>query len=88
MSQTVRIELDDEIFLGLDKNPDELAGEMRLAAAVKWYELGLISQGKAAQMAGMSRAAFIASLAQFGVSACQETAEEIVAAIQGDLACR
>lgn len=48
MSQTITIELPDEVFLGLQKTPDQMAVELPLAASVKWYEAGLISQGKAA----------------------------------------
>ena len=54
---------------------------MHLAAAVKWYELVTISQGKAAQMAGLSRAEFITALSRFGVSPMQETADEILNAV-------
>lgn len=78
MSKTLQIEMDDEVFLGMNKSPQELADEMRLAAAVKWYELGKISQGRAAQMAGLSRSEFIMSLARFGVSPFQETEADIL----------
>jgi len=50
---------------------------MRLASAVKWYEMGLVSQGKAAELAGVSRQEFLKSLARFNVSPFQETAEEL-----------
>lgn len=53
--------------------------EMRLAAAAKWYEIGLVSQGKAAELAGLSRAAFIDALGRFGVSPLQERPEELEA---------
>jgi len=39
-----------------------MGAELRLAAAVKWYEMGLFSQGKAAEVANLSRAAFMAEL--------------------------
>ncbi len=52
--------------------------ELRLAAAVMWYELGRLSQGKAAEVANLSRSAFISKLARLGVSPFQETAEEIL----------
>jgi predicted HTH domain antitoxin len=66
--------------LGLQQDAESLGHELRLAAAVKWYELGRLSQEKAAQVAGLSRAAFIAELARFRVSPFQETVAEIVAA--------
>jgi predicted HTH domain antitoxin len=84
MGQLLQIELDDEVFLGMNQNPDELAGEMRLAAAVKWYELGKISQGRAAQLAGLSRAEFIDSLSRYGVSPFQETADDILKSLESN----
>jgi predicted HTH domain antitoxin len=56
---------------------------MRLAAAVKWYEMRLVSQAKAAEIAGVSRAEFLAALARFGVSPFQYEAEEIVQEVGG-----
>jgi hypothetical protein len=47
-----------------------------LAAAAKWYEMGLLTQGRTADAAGLSRAAFIAELARFEVSPFQESADE------------
>jgi transposase len=44
---------------------------MRVAAAVKWYELGEVSQGKAAEMAGLSRSGFIEALSRYKVSVWQ-----------------
>ena len=52
--------------------------EMRLAAAVKWYELGMLSQSKASEIAGISRSEFLASLSRFRVTPFQAGADEIV----------
>ncbi len=65
------------VFSAFRAEPAELAREMRLAAATKWFELGRLSQAKAAEMAGVSRAEFIQELARFGVSPMQETVEEL-----------
>ena len=78
MSQLLEIEVPDNVLLGLQKDAKHLAAEMRIAAAVKWYELGQLTQGKAAEVAGMSRAAFINELHRYGVSAMQETADEVL----------
>jgi len=51
---------------------------MRVAAAVKWYENSVISQGKAAEIAGLSRAEFINALNQFKVSPFQYSVGEVV----------
>jgi len=82
MTQILEIEMADDVFLAMQKDPKDLAKEMRLAAAVKWYELGLLSQGKAAEVAGLSRAEFIDGLSRFGVSPFQETAEEILKSLE------
>ncbi|MBI4764884.1 MAG: UPF0175 family protein [Deltaproteobacteria bacterium] len=77
MSVTLQMDMPETAFSAIRKNPSEFVAEMRLAAAVKWYEIGLISQEKAAEVAGLSRADFIFSLARFEVSPFQYTADEI-----------
>lgn len=75
--KTVSMEFPDSVFSALRKNPDEFAQEMRIAAAVKWYEIGEISQGKAAEIAGLNRAEFINILARYQVSPFQYTTQEL-----------
>jgi hypothetical protein len=47
------VELPEDAFSALRTTPEGFVAEMRLAAAVKWYELGLLSQSKAAEVAGV-----------------------------------
>lgn len=75
--QTVSLEIPTTTFAALGESPDEFVSEMRIAAAVKWYELGRLSQGKAAEVAGLSRSAFIDALSRFKVSPIQITEEEL-----------
>ena len=77
--RTVPIELPETVFSALRKNPDEFVQEMRIAAAVKWYELGQISQGKAAEIAGLTRSDFIKALSDYQVSFLQYTPQELAA---------
>jgi len=77
MSRQVIMDLPEGTFSALRSDPAELGRELRLVAAVKWYELGRLSQAKAAELAGLSRYDFIHALARFEVSPFQETVEEI-----------
>lgn len=77
MSVVLQMDMPETAFSAIRKNPTEFVAEMRLAAAVKWYEMGIISQEKAAEVAGLSRTDFIFSLARFEVSPFQYTADEI-----------
>jgi len=59
----VTLELPDE-FSALRRSPEEFVRELRLAAAVHWYERGEVSQEAAARIAGMDRSDFLAALAR------------------------
>jgi predicted HTH domain antitoxin len=73
----ITIELPEDVFSALRSSPEVFVQEMRLAAAVKWYELGLITQSKAAEIAGVSRQAFLVALSRFKVTPFQVTPEEL-----------
>jgi predicted HTH domain antitoxin len=77
MPVTLTIELPEDVLASLRESPDGFLREMRLAAAVKWYELGRVSQGRAAEIAGVSRAEFFTALGRYGVSPFQVTPEEL-----------
>jgi predicted HTH domain antitoxin len=72
------IDMREEALAALRKDPESFAKEMRLAAAVKWYELKVLSQGRAARVAGLSRAEFLDALGRFSVTPFQYGADEII----------
>ncbi|MBO1055855.1 MAG: UPF0175 family protein [Dolichospermum sp. JUN01] len=75
--KTIPIQLPETAFSALRKNPEEFVQEMKIAAAVKWYELGDISQNKAAEIAGLTPTEFIHALSRYRVDFMQYTAEEL-----------
>lgn len=66
---TVTLELPDEVYEALRRSPSEVQKDLRLAAAIRWYSQGLISQERAAMVAGLDRTDFLMSLAREGVDA-------------------
>ena len=74
----VTIDLPRGILSALKQDPDGFVQEMRLAAAIKWYEMERVSQAKAAEIAGLSRAEFLDALARFGVTPFQYRADDVI----------
>ena len=71
------LDMPESAFAALHQAPRDFAREMRIAAAVKWYEIGRLSQGRAAEIAGLTRSGFIDALSRYKVSPFQYTAEEV-----------
>ncbi len=77
-SKTITMTFPLDVFSTLKKTPNEFSKDIRLAAAAKWYEMGVVSQEKAAEIAGMCREDFIFSLSRFRVSPFQYSADEVL----------
>ena len=72
------IELPGSVLAGFAGTPEAFARELRLAAAVEWYRQGRVSQGRGAEIAGLSRGEFLDALARAKVPACQVTVDELM----------
>ncbi len=66
MSQ-ITLDIPEESLLSLKLSESAAAAEIRLVAAVKLYELGRLSSGAAARLAGIPRVLFLSKLAEYGI---------------------
>ena len=74
---TISIDLPETALAALGKNPKDLGREILVAAVVKWFELGTISQGKAAEILGLSRSEFLKVLSDYRVSVFNYSADDL-----------
>lgn len=58
----------EELLLSLKENPEQFEAEARLLLSIKLYELGKVSTGMAARLAGIGRVAFMFALGRYGLS--------------------
>ena len=68
MQRTLTIEYGDEILVGLGLSPAQFSEEARFLLAAKLYELGRITSGQAAALAGRGRVEFLLDLPRVGVA--------------------
>ncbi len=74
----------DDILLSLKETKEQFEEDAKLLLAIKLYELGKISSGKAAKLAGISRITFLNSLKKYKVSPFQMDIKEIIAESKGE----
>ncbi len=80
--KTITIEVPDNLSVAVVESEEDLPRALRLAAAIQWYSQGLISQGKGAELAGLTRAGFLRALSDAKVDALQVTPEELKAEVE------
>ena len=57
----------DDLLIALGQSPEGLEKELRFWLAVKLFELGRLSTGKAAEIAGLPRVHFMMELGRHGI---------------------
>jgi predicted HTH domain antitoxin len=66
-TRQITIEVPEKVLLAEKTDEISFARELRVLAAVKLYELGRLSSGRAAELAGMSRVEFLLELGRYKV---------------------
>lgn len=74
---TLAVAVPEDLGETLNKGAGELAQEVRVAAAAAWYSEGLVSQGKAAELAGLPRSEFLLELSRRRISVIQLQPDEL-----------
>jgi len=74
----ITFDIPEDSFSITRERPEDFARSLRIAAAAKWYELGRISQSKAAELIGCSRIKLFEHLRGYGVSPIQTNADDLV----------
>ncbi|MEM9088070.1 MAG: UPF0175 family protein [Cyanobacteria bacterium P01_F01_bin.53] len=74
---TVTIEIPEEVLISLKETPETLSRELSMLAAVKLFELGKLSSGRAAQLAQLSRVEFLNLIGRYQVSPFTLSPEEL-----------
>jgi len=67
LTRQIVINVPEKVLLAEKTDEASFAREVSMLAAVKLYELGRLSSGRAAELAGMSRVEFLLSLGRYKV---------------------
>jgi predicted HTH domain antitoxin len=81
----VRLSIDypDNFTASFNQSKDAFEREAKMAMAVKLFEMGRLTYGQAAHMAGVSRVQFFLECSRFGVPSVSWEQEEIEAELAG-----
>jgi len=73
----INISCPDSVLVSLKETPEQFAKEAKKLLAVKLYEMGKLSSGRAAELAGMSRVSFLQALDKYGTAIFDITKEDL-----------
>jgi predicted HTH domain antitoxin len=82
--QPLVLNITEDFLLSIKKTPEELVSEIVLMAAIKMFELGKLSSGKASELAGISRREFLEKCSMYGVSVFNYSDDEIAEELSKD----
>ena len=71
------LHIPEETALLLHMSVEELGRKLQMAAAAKLYEMGELSSGAAAKLAGIPRTVFLSRLADYGIDTFRLSEDEL-----------
>lgn len=77
MAMPLVIDYPETLPAALQRTPSEFEEEAKMAMAVKLFEMRRLSSGMAAELAGVSRVAFLLQLHRYGVPVIALGEEEL-----------
>ena len=84
MAQIV-VNYPDDLEKAVRLSKEEMAAHLRLMAALKMFELGELSSGKAAELAGLSRVEFLEACGRYRVPIYNYPPDEIEAELRQEI---
>ena len=80
---TASIPYNDDLLLRSGKNPDELEREFRFLLAVKLFEMGRVTLGQGAEIAGMAKLRFMDALGDLHIPVINLDADQVADELRG-----
>jgi predicted HTH domain antitoxin len=81
----MRVDYPEDLAQAIQLTPEETEAQILLMAALKMFELGKLSSGKAAELAGLSRVEFLEACGRYRVSPFNYPADELEGELRADL---
>ena len=80
-TRQIVLDIPEKVLLAERADEATFGREMRILAAIKLYELGRLSSGRAAELAGMSRVEFLLALGRYKVFPFEAELHDLEAAL-------
>lgn len=77
LENTVTLRVPQSVQAMLNRTPEELGRDLRLYSALMFFQLGKLSAGAAAELAGVPKVIFLDLCGQYNIAVSQITPEEL-----------
>lgn len=74
---SIHLDLPDSVLLASGQSPDEFASEAKFLLALKLFEVGRLSSGKAAELSELPRVEFLFRAGRMNVAVADMDQEEL-----------